>query len=165
MLLPLEAVAAARDELRRRLALPSRGAADERRTRLESRLSRLKAQFEWGDIEEREYQAKMADTRSELALLPACDKIVSFDDAAARVASLAAAIEVASPERLRELIRMLVVRVTTADRAVASIQIVPAMQPFFGPEPASLGAPPDGLQPPRNKASDPLDWYAAAAAL
>ncbi len=45
--LPPSAVQRAREELRRHLALPSRGTADERRARLERRLSRLKAQFEW----------------------------------------------------------------------------------------------------------------------
>lgn len=68
MLLPPAAVEGAREELRRRLTLPSRGAADDARARLETRLSRLKTQFEWGDISEAEYRAKMEETRAHLAL-------------------------------------------------------------------------------------------------
>lgn len=70
LVLPREAVERAREELRQRLAVPSRGASDERHARLERRLERLKTQFEWGDIEAAEYRAKMQETRAELALLP-----------------------------------------------------------------------------------------------
>jgi hypothetical protein len=93
MLLPAAAVEAARDELRRRLALPSRGAADEFRARLGTRLNRLKSQFEWGDISETEYRAKMQETRTELGLLPEADKVMAFDQVAGLVASLDAAME------------------------------------------------------------------------
>lgn len=92
MRLPTAAVDAARNELRRRLALPARGLSDERRARPETRLERLKTQFEWGDIGDAEYRAKMEDTRAQLALLPTNDKVVSFDEAARVVASLDAAI-------------------------------------------------------------------------
>ncbi len=148
LLLPPAAVEMAREELRRRLALPARGAADEARARLETRLGRLKAQFEWGDIEEGEYRAKLEETRAHLVLLPEADKLVSFDRVAGIVSSLAAAIDAASPAQLKDLVRMLVHRVTTARRAVASIEIVPAALPFFAPQITLLGAPPDGLEPP-----------------
>ncbi len=160
MLLPPAAVERARDELRRRLALPSRGLADERRSRLEARIQRLKAQFEWGDIAETEYRAKMADTRAQLVLLPESDKVVAFDDAARIVSSLDAAIGEATLDQLKELIRLVVARVTTADRAIASIEIVPAALPFFAPLPTLLTAPPDGLGGTVGESIDPLDWYA-----
>ncbi len=145
--LPDRAVQATREELRRRLALPSRGAGDERRSRLEARVKRLKSQFEWGDIEEPEYRSKMAETRAQLALLPEADKVVAFDDAARLVASLDAAIAAASPDQLKALIRMLVVRVSVVDRAVTAVELVPAARPFFADDDL-LRAPPDGLEPP-----------------
>jgi hypothetical protein len=39
--------------------------------------------------------------------------------------------EAATPERLKDLVRMLVERVTMAQRGVALIEIVPAARPFF----------------------------------
>ena len=147
MRLPAIAIQAAREELRRRLALPSVGMSDERRTRLDARIERLKAQYEWGDIEEPEYRAKLVDTRSQLALLPEADKVIAFDDAARLVESLEVAIGAASPEQLKALIRMLVVRVTTNDHDLESIEIVPSALPFFA-QPTLLRAPPDGLEPP-----------------
>ena len=148
MLLPPAAVEVAREELRRRLTLPSRGAADDARARLETRLTRLKAQFGWGDIAEVEYRANMEETRSQLALLPETDKVVTFDQVAGVVASLDTAMDTASPEQLKDLIKMLVQRVTTQQRAVATVEIVPAALPFFAPRRNLLGAPPDGLEPP-----------------
>jgi hypothetical protein len=88
LILPAAIVEAGRDELRRRLALPARGASDELRACLELRLDRLKQQFEWGDIEASEYGMKMQETRAEIALLPEADKIVTFDAVAAVVESL-----------------------------------------------------------------------------
>ena len=90
----------------------------------------------------------MSDTRAQLVLPPESDKVVAFDDAARIVASLDAAIREATLDQLKELIRLLVSRVTTADRAIASIEIVPAARPFFAPLPTLLTAPPDGLEPP-----------------
>ena len=71
----------------------------------------------------------MSDTRAQLVLPPESDKVVAFDDAARIVASLDAAIREATLDQLKELIRLLVSRVTTADRAIASIEIVPAARP------------------------------------
>jgi hypothetical protein len=58
-------IEAGRDELRRRLALRSRGASDGLRARLELRLERLKTQYEWGDIEAPEYRSKVQGTQAE----------------------------------------------------------------------------------------------------
>ena len=148
LVLPPEAVERAREELRRRLALPSRGASDERRVRLERRLDRLKTQFEWGDIEAADYRAKMQETRAELALLPEPEKIITFDAVARIVESLRLAISTAAPDQLKELIGLLVERVRVSADGTYAIELVPAARPFFAPRETLLQAPPDGLEPP-----------------
>ena len=148
MSLPACAIEAAREELRRRLSVPSRGASDDLRARLETRLSRLKSQFQWGDIDEAEYRGAMLETKAELALLPAPDKVVTFDQVASVVASLERAIDVASVDQLRQLIRLLVTRVSLRAGNIEEIEFVPSALPFFAPQPDLLMAPPDGLEPP-----------------
>ncbi len=147
IILPPAIIETSRGELRRRLALPSRGASDELRARLELRLDRLKQQFEWGDIEAPEYRAKMQATQAELALLPEPDKVLTFDAVAAVVESLRTAIGGASPEQLRELIGMLVERIRVTEDGEYEIEPVPAARPFFA-RGSLLLAPPDGLEPP-----------------
>lgn len=156
---------AARTELRRRLALPSRGSSDEVRSRLERRIERLKAQHEWGDIEDTEYRAKMQETRAELALLPEPEKVVTFDAVAGVVASLREAIGVAAPEQLKELIGMLIERVKVTADGHYEIEPVPAARPFFAPRGTLLGAPPDGLPGAIGKVPDVLAWYAETSDL
>jgi len=148
IILPPTIIEASRDELRRRLTLPSRGASDDLRARLELRLDRLKQQFEWGDIEAPEYRAKMQETQAEIALLPEPDKVVTFDAVAAVVESLRAALDSAGPEQLRELIRMLVERIRVTEDGAYEIEPVPASRPFFAAAESLLLAPPDGLEPP-----------------
>ncbi len=65
--------------------------------RLEQRIERLEAQFEWGDIGADEYRRKMLGARTELASLPEPEKVVTFDRVAAIVTSLEQATRVASP--------------------------------------------------------------------
>jgi DNA invertase Pin-like site-specific DNA recombinase len=148
ILLPPAIIEAGRDELRRRLALPSRGASDELRSRLELRLERLKTQFGWGDIEAPEYRAKMQETQSELALLPDPDKVVTFDGVGAVVESLRAALDSARPEQVRELIGLLIERVKLTEDGEYEIEPIPAARPFFAAASDLLLAPPDGLKPP-----------------
>ena len=115
--------------------------------KLQTRLERLKAQFEWGHIDEHEYRKKMDETRAQLALVPESDRIVAFDQVAAIVSSLPGAIDAASPARLTELIQMIVSRVTTSGRSVTQIEYVAAALPFFGPVPNDLlMAPPESLR-------------------
>lgn len=147
-ILPAEIIEASRNELRRRLSLPSRGASDELRARLELRLGRLKQQFEWGDIDVPEYRAKMQETQAEIALLPEPDKVVTFDAVASVVESLRTAIDCASPEQLRELIGMLVERIKLTEDGEYEVEPVPAARPFFAAADTLLLAPPDGLEPP-----------------
>jgi hypothetical protein len=148
MSLPPGAVESAREELRRRLALPGRSEADALRARLEQRLSNVMRQYEWGDIDESAYRAKMTETRAELAALPEPDKVVTFDGVARIVSSLVVAIDAATPEQLRELVRLVVDRVTTRGGRAAEIELKPAARPFFASGPNLLMAPPDGLEPP-----------------
>ena len=72
------------------------GAADETRAKLESRKRHLARLYEWGDIGETEYRAKMDETRMQLTLLPQSDKVRSFDEVAAIVGSLPAALDSAT---------------------------------------------------------------------
>lgn len=148
MTLPPEAVEAAREELRRRLGRGPSGAAEEAHRRLETRLERLRTQFEWGDVSEAEYRAKMDDTRAQLALLPEPERVVTFDAVAEIVESLQVAITAASPAQVKELLLLLVERVTTRDRAVDDIVLKPAALPFFAEQPDLACAPPEGIEPP-----------------
>ena len=74
----------------------------------------------------------------------------------------------AAPEKIRELVALLVDRVETADRAVARVVWTPPARPFFvaaeakAAERGVLGvAPPDGLEGTGPGRADPLGWYAA----
>jgi DNA invertase Pin-like site-specific DNA recombinase len=145
MLLPSEAV---REELRRRLALPSGSGADEARARLEGRLERVKAQHEWGDIGDAAYLAKMQEARTDLALLPEPEKIITFDAVAAIAKSMASAIDAASPEKLKELVGLLVDKNVAAADGTYEIEFVAAARPFVAEQPDLLMAPPDGFEPP-----------------
>lgn len=143
--LPAPAVERTREELRRRLALPARGQADERRSRSEKRLERLRQMFEWGDIDAAEYRRKAEEARADLASLPESDKVISFDAVAARVASMPAALASATPAQAKALIALLVKSVETKDRKVCGITILPAARPFFACPTLSM-APPDGFE-------------------
>ncbi len=125
MVLPPEAGEEARELLRKRLALPSRGLADESRAKIEKRIRNLKQLFEWDEIDEAEYLAKVNAARAELALLPDHDKMRSFDEVAQLVASLPASLDAATPDQAKQLIAMVVEEVTTMDRVVDEIRLRP----------------------------------------
>jgi hypothetical protein len=61
---------------------------------------------------------------------------------------------------LKGLVQMLAERIMSKQRAVASVEIVPAALPFFAPQPTLLLAPPDGLG--NSSTTDPLVWYITA---
>ncbi len=149
MILPADAVQSARDELRRRLALPAKGLVDERRVKLERHLKRLAQLYEWDDMDETQYRAKAGETRMQLALLPQNDKVCSFDEVAEIVESLPAALDRATPDQAKQLLAMVVQEVTTEGRTVAEITLRPEATPFFDLERGDLVlAPPDGFEPP-----------------
>jgi len=147
LILPPAVVERARAELRRRLSMPSRGAADERRARAQKRIVRLGQMFEWGDIEEAEYRRKVEEAKTDLAALPESDKVAGFDDVARMVSSLPAALAIATPGQVKDLVRLVVESVETRDHQVSSVAIVPAARPFFADDDL-LMAPPDGLEHP-----------------
>jgi hypothetical protein len=57
--------------------------------------------------------------------------VIAFDAYRARIMALPEAIAAAAPIRREELCRMLVERVTVADRRVAAIEWVPEARPFI----------------------------------
>jgi hypothetical protein len=78
---------------------------------------------------------------------------VLFDRYRSEVRSFAETIDAASPEKLRELVALLVDRVATADRAVMRVIWTGPARPFFLAAAAEAEdiagvAPPDGLEPP-----------------
>ncbi len=148
LILPPATVKTAREELRRRLALPSSGSSDETRIRLERRIQRLMSQHEWGDIDDAEYRTKRQGAQAELALLPEPEKVTTFEAVAEFVSSLRAAMNAATPDKLKELISIVVERVKVTEAGGYEISLVPAARPFFGTHETLLLAPPDGFEPP-----------------
>ncbi len=164
---PEETMAAARDELRRRLVAKSPGASDKERERLLARLARLADLFDWGHIDEAEYRRSRADAEAALAALPDQEsKLVAFDRARAVVRSLPESIAAASPERLQRLFAMMVERVDTADRRVVRVVWRPEVRPFLSAAADGAAllvlAPLEGLGGATAASADQLDWYAAA---
>jgi hypothetical protein len=152
--LPADIIERAREELRRRLALPRDDG--KRRRRLEQRRERLSQLFAWGDLSEAEYRRQKAEAERDLAMLPDDDKLVLFDRQRGLMVSMAENVSAATPEQLRELILMLVERAETLGRELGPVRWTGPARPFFG----VVGmAPPDGLEPPIGTT---LDWYAEA---
>jgi hypothetical protein len=80
---------------------------------------------------EAEYRKQRSEAESQLAGLPDHDKLMAFERHRDVAAAIPAAIAAADPERLQELVVMLVERVDTADQFVASVSWGPAARPFF----------------------------------
>jgi hypothetical protein len=156
LILPPAAFEAAREELRRRLALPSRGSSDEIRARLQRGLERLKGQHQWGDIDDAEYRAKMTETRDQLALLPEPEKVITFDAVAGVVASLSQALAAATSEQLKSFIGMLLTRVQVTQDGRYEIEPVPSARPFFAARESLLQAPRTDSNPQQQRSV--LDW-------
>ena len=117
--------------------------------------------FEWGDISPTDYRSKDAGNQSgTCTLLPDPDKLLTFDQVADVVASLGQAIDATTSKQLKELLRLLVLRVITANREVAGVEMVPAALPLFPSATTLLVAPPERRRRPLGKVIDPLAWYA-----
>ncbi len=92
--------------------------------------------------------------RRRLAALPSSDhKLVLFDNYHQSVRSFPETLAAASPEKLRELVALLVERVDTVDRAVTRVVWTAPARPFFLAAAAEAEkralwgvAPPDGLR-------------------
>ena len=132
--LPDEAIEAAREMLRERLAKPADDAADSKRRRLERALESLRKQHQWGDIGDDEYRNERREIEAAVAILPArsTDTLVAFDEARARLLSMPEAIAAASPERRAEIVRLLVERVTaTKADGMTELEWTAPAAPFF----------------------------------
>ncbi len=70
------------------------------------------------------------------------------------------AIDAATPAQLRDLIRMVIARVTVRESGDYEIEPVPAARPFFAPQETLSLAPRTGLAGAWSKSPDTLAWYA-----
>jgi hypothetical protein len=147
-MLPLRVMDMARDELARRLKVPTTVLADKQRQRLSTALERIRTQHMWGDLTDEQYLGEKAQLHAQLVTIPDSDKLVQFDSHRKVVLSLAESIEKASPQRLATLVKLIVEKVPVVDGKVDPQQIVWAapVRPFF--ESALLEAPPEGIEPP-----------------
>lgn len=143
--LPAAAIDVARDELRRRLAVPRSDLEETRRRRLEQRIVQLRKQHEWRDIDDGEYRRLVAETRTELAAIPDADKLLLFDRNRRAMVTMAENLDRATLDQQAELVRILIERLTSSDRRVdlERIEWAPAAAPFF--DDGLTVAPPDGL--------------------
>jgi hypothetical protein len=131
-LAPDAAIAAAREELARRLRAPQPGTIDRERERLGTRLGKLADRYGWGDLSEADYRKQVAEVRAQIALLPGSDnRLVLFDKYRAEVRAFGEMVDAASGDKLQELVPWLVERVETHDRSVVRIVPTPAVRPFF----------------------------------
>lgn len=154
--LPSHVIDRSRERLRERLAVPS----DSGRVRagLEARRQRNAQLFEWGHRTEAEYRAVAADIERDLALLPSGDRLALFDRNRALMVSMAASVDRATPDELRELVGMLVAAAEVRAGTLAIDWTGPA-RPFFG----AVGMePPGGHEPPLPIAAE--GWYIEGAA-
>jgi hypothetical protein len=147
-MLPLRVMDKARDELARRLRVPTTGLADKQRKRLSTALERIRTQHMWGDLTDEQYVAEKAQLHAQLVTIPDSDKLVQFDSHRKVVLSLAESMDKASPQRLAALVKLIVEKVPVVDGKVDPQQIVWAapVRPFF--ESVLLEAPPEGIEPP-----------------
>jgi DNA invertase Pin-like site-specific DNA recombinase len=154
--LPDEALEEVRAELFRRRKADKPGDLDRQRERLRRSEAALLEQHRHGYIDDEQLHREMTTVRRQLAALPSPDdKLVLFDRYRAEVKSFAEALDAAAPEKLRELVALLVERVETDARAVARVMWTGPARPFFvataaeAAERAVWGvAPPDGFEPP-----------------
>ncbi len=72
-----------------------------------------------------------AEAEAQLVALPDNNKLVMFDRHRTLAASLPDAIAAATPDKVQELVALLVERVETANQRVARVTWVPAARPFF----------------------------------
>ena len=127
--LPADIIELAREELRKRLALPRDDG--KLRRRLEQRRERLSQLFAWGDLTEAEYRRQKTEVERDLTMLPDDDKLVLFDRHRRLMVSMAENVAAATPEQLRELILMLVERAETRDRGLGPVRWTGPARPFF----------------------------------
>lgn len=155
--LPARAVAAAREDLARRLAVPVRDDVDRARRRLEARLANLRKQHGWGDIDDATYRRERDETEAMLAQLPDGDKLVAFDRARATVLSMSEAIDEMTPDEQRQAIALFVSEVTPEGVVSWTAPVRPFYALAAGAETSAMVSP-EGSQ--SSDDDDPLEWYA-----
>ena len=103
-----------------------------RRRQIDSRLSRLKDMYQWGDIERAEYQAERDALKAELGtLIDAPDHAVALNQAAAFLRDLPAAWRAAAADQRNELVQTIFQEVEITDDRVTAVLPVPEFAPFF----------------------------------
>lgn len=103
----------------------------EQRARLRTRLEKLRDLYSWGELTELEYRKQKADAERQLDLTPDSNKLVQFDRHRQLASSLVDAIAAATPDKVQELVALLVERVETANQRVVRVVWVPGARPFF----------------------------------
>ena len=131
LILPPSVLEAAREELAHRIALPVPGTTVAQRARLRTRLENLRKQHEWGDLTDVAYRAGRDEVERALVLLPDPDKLVDLDTRRDVLVSMAENLDRATPEQRRDLLELLVEKVTIAGGAVVDIRWTPAAATFF----------------------------------
>ncbi|MGH2455195.1 MAG: recombinase zinc beta ribbon domain-containing protein [Candidatus Limnocylindria bacterium] len=131
--LPARVIQAAREELSRRLKVPTAGLSDKKRQRLTTALQRSRDLYTWGDLTEAEYRTQKASLEQSIAEVPDSDKLVQFDAHRRVVLTLAQSVDSASPSRVKELVGLLVEQVPVCDGQVDPEEIVwtPAARRFL----------------------------------
>lgn len=153
--LPADAIDQAREALRARLDVPADHG--KLRRRLQQRRDRLAQLYAWGDIDGASYQTQRREVERDLLMLPDEDKLVLFDRHRQVMVSMAANVDAATPEQLKELCGLLVESAVASSATDVDIEWTGPAMPFFD---ALVIAPPDGTEGAVVKA---VSWYAETA--
>jgi DNA invertase Pin-like site-specific DNA recombinase len=140
-----------RDTLRDRLAAPDRDLIERQRRRLEQRLTNLRKQHAWGDLDDAEYRRERAETEAMLAQMPDEGKLVAFDAYRARVLDVGEALPHMTDAERKEIVRLFVERVTLD----GNIEWSGPVRPFYAR--VSMVSPEGSGHTEDTR----LDWYAA----
>lgn len=152
--LDADTIAAARERLRDRLAVPRPDAG--RRRRLEARLVALRKQHGWGDIDDATYRRERGEVEAGLASLPGEDRLVAFDRQRTEVLELVDAIDYLTPPERKRAIALFVAE---AD-AEGVVLWMPPVRPFFAlaPDMVLVSRGRRGLTAADD---DDLEWFTA----
>ena len=102
------------------------------KSRLESRLERIKDLYKWGDISREEYQREKDRIHQELQRVKQASTPTNDMERLARfLANVAEAWEEANQEQRNELVRCLFQEVWVKDKQVVAVKPQPELEPFF----------------------------------
>lgn len=111
-----------------RVTSPVTSAAATQRDRLERRITALRKQHSWGEIDDTQFRAEVAETRAELARLPDPGKLVAFTATRRLIASFGDMIEAGGPPDHQRLVALAVDRVVARDRVVEEVLLSPVIR-------------------------------------